>query len=67
MVNQSRTFGFVVLLTVVGLAVMLYGVTLNNGASLNGPMLAGGGVLVAALAVLVGGIASLDEPETASH
>jgi len=62
MVNESRTFGLVVLLTLAGLGVMLWGVTLNSGQALNTPMIAGGVVLVLATAILTAGIGALAEP-----
>lgn len=64
MVNESRTFGLVVLLTLAGLAVMLWGVSLNSGLALNTPMIAGGAVLVVATALLTVGVGVLEEPET---
>lgn len=60
MANETRTFGAATVLTVVGLAVMLYGVTLNNGLAFNGPMLAGGGVVAVAILLLVFGVARLE-------
>jgi len=59
MVNESRTFGLVALLTLAGLGVMLYGVSLNSGQALNGPVIAGGVILVVAVAVLTAGLDAL--------
>jgi hypothetical protein len=64
MVNESRTFGTVVLLMLAGLAVMLWGVSLNSGLAVNTPMLAGGAILVVATALLTVGVGVLEEPET---
>jgi len=64
MVNESRTFGMVVLLMLAGLAVMLWGVSLNSGLAVNTPMLAGGAILVVATALLTVGVGVLEEPET---
>lgn len=64
MVNESRTFGAVVGLTVVGLLIMLYGVSLNSGQALNAPMLAGGGVLLVATAALTAGIGAISADES---
>ena len=63
MVNESRTFGFVVLLTLVGLGVMLWGVSLDSGMEMNTPMIVGGVVLVVATGILTGVVGILDEPE----
>jgi hypothetical protein len=63
MVNESRTFGVVVLLTLGGLGVMLWGVSLNSGMALNTPIIAGGLVLVVATGVFTAGINSIAEPE----
>jgi len=63
MVNESRTFGSVVLLTLVGLVIMLYGVSLNAGQSLNTVVVAGGAVLIVALGLLVAGVDLLEEAE----
>ena len=61
MVNESRTFGATVLLTLVGLGIMLYGVSLNNGTEVNAVMAVGGAVLIVALAVLTGGLMLVDD------
>jgi peptidoglycan/LPS O-acetylase OafA/YrhL len=58
MVNEARSFGLAILLVVVGLAVLLYGVTLNHGASLN-PTIAAGGVVVG-IAVMTLGVVRID-------
>jgi high-affinity Fe2+/Pb2+ permease len=68
MVNESRTFGAVVALTLGGLAVMLYGVSLNAGQAMNNVMVAGGVVLLVALGLLTMGIDLLEADESdASH
>ena len=61
MVNESRTFGATVALTVVGLGIMLYGVSLNDGQALNAVMGAGSVVLVVALGVLTAGIMFVED------
>lgn len=63
----SSTFGLAVALLVGGLLVMLYGVTLNAGESLNTPMLAGGAIVVVAVGVLTYGVMSLEGPATEAH
>jgi hypothetical protein len=63
MSNESRTFGLSVALTLGGLAVLLYGVSLTSGQSTNLPMIAGGAIIVVAIAILSYGIMDLDAPE----
>lgn len=41
MVNERRDFGLATLLTLAGLVVMLWGVSLNNGTAFNTPMVVG--------------------------
>ncbi|MFB6308673.1 MAG: hypothetical protein ABEH35_05015 [Haloarculaceae archaeon] len=60
MVNESGAFGFATVLTVIGLAIMLYGVSLNNGQSLNGVMIAGGTVIVVAFSILTAGVMTIE-------
>jgi hypothetical protein len=64
MVNESRTFAAVVALTIGGLAVMLYGVSLNAGQAMNNVMVAGGAVLIVALGLLTMGIDLIDADES---
>jgi hypothetical protein len=61
MASQRMTFGSTLGLTVVGLAIMLYGVSLNNGAGPNAPIAAGGAVILSAFAILAAGVITLDE------
>jgi len=61
MASQRTTFGSALGLTVVGLAIMLYGVSLNSGAGPNAPIAAGGVVILTAFAVLAAGVITLDE------
>lgn len=63
----SSTFGLAVALLVGGLLVMLYGVSLTAGESLNTPMLAGGTIVVVAVGVLTYGVLSLEGPPTEAH
>lgn len=56
MATEARTFGLASLLVVAGMAVMLYGVSLNNGEAPNGPIMAGGAVMLAAIGVLTMGV-----------
>lgn len=60
MVNEARSFGLAFALVVVGLAILLYGVTLNHGESLNGVIAAGGGVVVVGVAILTLGVVRID-------
>jgi len=62
MVNESRTFGAAVLLALAGLGTLLYGVSLDNGMSVNMVMAAGGATLLTAIVVHTAGIMLL-EPE----
>ena len=61
MVNDRTPFALTIVLTLVGLGILLYGVTLNAGEQLNGPMIAGGAVLVLGIGALTAWIISLDE------
>lgn len=58
--SEARTFGAGTALTVVGLAVMLYGVSLNDGTAFNAPMLAGGVVVGAAIGLVLLGVNRLE-------
>ena len=60
MVRESRSFGLAVLLVLVGLAVLLYGVTLNHGAALNAVIAAGGAVVVVGIAIMTAGVIRID-------
>jgi len=65
MVNESATFTGAMLVLVVGLAILLYGVSLNSGQSLNTEMLAGGVVIVVAMGIHTAGVMALDESHDA--
>jgi hypothetical protein len=60
MVNEARSFGAAALLTILGLAVLLWGVSLNNGQAPNGPIVLGGAIIVVAIAILSAGVIRLD-------
>ncbi|WP_115862947.1 hypothetical protein [Halorussus litoreus] len=66
MVRESVTFGLSLLVTVVGLAIVLYGVSLNAGLALNEFMLAGGGVVLVAIALHTGALMSMDDAHDAA-
>lgn len=62
--NESVTFGLALLGIVVGILVMLYGVSLNAGQSVNAPMLGGSVAVLLSFGGLTLGVAQLDqEPE----
>lgn len=62
--NQTRDFSLAVLLTVVGLAVMLYGVYLDTGLVFNEFMAAGGAIVGVGIAIIVLAVLRLEaEPE----
>lgn len=61
MVDESVTFGLALAGTVLGLAVMLYGVSLTSGESLTVPTVVGGGIVLAAIGFHTYGIMALDE------
>lgn len=64
--NETRDFGAATLLTVVGLAVMLYGVYLDTGLAFNEFMAAGGAIVAIGIGVLVVAVMRLEaapEPE----
>ena len=60
MVNETRDFGLATLLTVVGLAVMLWGVSLNNGTAFNEPMIVGGVVVAAGIGLITVAVMRLE-------
>lgn len=66
MVDETRTFGAATLLTVVGLAVLLWGVSLNNGTEFNAPMLAGGAVIAVGIGVIMVAVMRLEEGHEAA-
>ena len=60
MASEPTTFGFATALTIIGLAIMLYGVTLNSGQAPNAAVAVGGVVVVVAFAVLTAGVMAID-------
>lgn len=66
MASESTAFGLSILITIVGLAILLYGVSLNSGQSLNNYMLVGGGVVVMAIAIHTAAIMRLDSSYAAA-
>lgn len=65
MVNETRDFGLATLLTIVGLAVLLWGVSLNNGTAFNQPMVAGGVIVAAGIGLILVAVMRLEEPHDA--
>ena len=65
MVNESLTFGASTILVIVGLAISLYGVSLNSGQALNMLMIAGGVSILTGIGVLTAGIMRLEDNPTA--
>lgn len=61
MVDESMTFGLSIAGTVLGLAVMLYGVSLTSGESLTVPTIVGGAIVLAAIAFHTYGIVALGD------
>ena len=65
---SERTFlGAMLLLVAVGMTIMLYGVFLTSGQSVNAIMVAGGVVTVLPIAAMVYYTAGLSEPADESH
>ena len=60
MVSEARSFGVAVGLVLLGLAVLLYGVTLNHGAALNATIAVGGVIVVVGLAITTLGVVRID-------
>ena len=65
MANDSIPFAASIVLTLVGMGVILYGVSLNYGESLNMPMVAGGVVLLLGIGILTQWIIAVDEQAAA--
>lgn len=65
MVSETGTFGGATVLTIVGLVIMLYGVSLNNGMAFNTEMIAGFVVIGAGILLVVVGVMDLDDPHAA--
>ena len=61
MVNEPLTFGASIILVIVGLAISLYGVSLNSGQALNTPMIAGSVIILAGIGTLTAGIMRLED------
>lgn len=61
MVNESTTFGLSTLVTAVGLAIMLYGVTVTAGESLHPSMVLGGVIVLAAISLQTAGLMRLED------
>lgn len=66
MANESVTFGLTTLITVVGLAIMLYGVSLTSGLELTSYTIIGGVVVVGAIALHAVGLMSMDDAHDAA-
>lgn len=64
MASQATTFGLSMVLNAVGLAIMLYGMSLNAGQALNNVILAGGVVMLAATGIMTGALLSIDGGES---
>lgn len=60
MVNETRDFGLATALTVAGLLVMLWGVSLNNGTEFNTPMIAGGVVIAVGIGIITVAVMRLE-------
>lgn len=56
MVSEGRLFDASIVLTVVGLVVMLYGVSLSAGAAVNTPMAAGGAIVAVGIGLIMVGV-----------
>lgn len=67
MANERRFLWAMTLVLSVGLAIMLYGVLLTAGQSVNTPMIVGGVVVLLPFALLVYWTASIREPAGGSH
>ncbi len=70
MVNETRDFGLATVLTVAGLAVMLWGVSLNDGTAVNTPMIAGSVVIAVGIGIILVSVLRLEDPAeepTESH
>lgn len=66
MISQRATFATTLALTIVGLAVMLFGVTLNSGRAPNLPVAIGETVAIVAFAILTAGVMAVAEPPEAA-
>jgi hypothetical protein len=63
MVDESMTFGLGLVGVVLGLAVMLYGVSLTSGESLTTPTAVGGAIVLLAIGFHTYGVMALPERE----
>lgn len=64
---ETATFWLATLGTVLGLVILLYGVSLNSGAALNTPILAGGVVMIAAVGLHTAGIMRARDRDLGGH
>lgn len=65
MVEERWTFGSATVITVIGLAVMLYGVYLTDGLAVNTIMGVGGAIVVVGIAVMTWGVGQLESAHAA--
>jgi len=61
MVDESVTFGLSTLGTVVGIVIMLYGVSLTAGQELTAPMVVGGVMVLGAISLHTLGLTRLED------
>jgi len=61
---EAATFWLALLGTLLGMAILLYGVSLNSGVALNTTIVAGGVIMLIALALHTAGIMLVPETET---
>ena len=61
MASDSIPFVASIVLTLAGMGIILYGVSLNYGESINPPMVAGGVVLLLGIGVLTQWVIAVDE------
>jgi hypothetical protein len=60
MVNETRDFGLATLLTIAGLVILLWGVSLNNGTAFNQPMVVGGIVIGVGIGIIMVAVMRLE-------
>jgi hypothetical protein len=66
MANESVTFGLSMLVTVLGLVIMLYGVSLTAGMELTPYTMLGGVVVLGAITLHTAALMSMDDPHGAA-
>jgi hypothetical protein len=66
MANESVTFGLSTLVTVLGLVIMLYGVSLTAGMELTTYTILGGVVVLGAITLHTAALMSMDDPHGAA-